>query len=168
MIIGVYVGLCLLGYLFQGKLLYQPYVKLEGTPAAMTPPLAYEDASFDTADGLTLHGWWVPADNAVATVIFCHGNAGNISHRTGTIRIFHDLGLNTFIFDYRGYGQSDGSPTEEGTYLDGEGAWRYVTQTKQVPLDRVFIAGRSLGGAVAAHLAWKHPPRGVILESTFT
>jgi len=166
MIIGVYVGLCLLGYLFQGKLLYQPRRGLEGKPSEIL--LAYEDVSFETTDGLTLHGWWVPADNAAATIIFCHGNAGNISHRLESIRIFNRIGLNTFIFDYRGYGESDGSPDETGTYLDADAAWRYVTGTRKVAPERLFVGGRSLGGAIAAHLAWKQSPCGVILESTFT
>jgi len=101
-------------------------------------------------------------------VLFCHGNAGNISHRLESIEIFHRLGLNIFIFDYRGYGQSEGKPTEQGTYEDASVAWRYLTQQRQVNPNEIIVFGRSLGGAVASWLAQSHSPGALILESTFT
>jgi fermentation-respiration switch protein FrsA (DUF1100 family) len=110
----------------------------------------------------------VPARQERGVILFFHGNAGNISHRLDTLEIFHTLGLSTFIIDYRGYGQSEGRPSEQGTYLDAEAAWRYLVEQRQVPPERMIIFGRSLGGAVAAWLAQAHPPRALILESTFT
>ena len=101
-------------------------------------------------------------------VLFCHGNAGNMSHRLESIRVFHRLGLSTLIFDYRGYGQSEGKPTEQGTYLDAEAAWRYLVQRQEVDPAEVFVFGRSLGGAIAAWLARGHTPKALIMESTFT
>ena len=79
--------------------------------------LNYEEVNFKTSDDVNLHGWYIPADSAQYTLIFCHGNAGNISHRLESIKQFHDLGFNVFIFDYRGYGKSEGSISEQGSYL---------------------------------------------------
>jgi fermentation-respiration switch protein FrsA (DUF1100 family) len=115
-----------------------------------------------------LHGWWVPADPERAVLLFLHGNAGNISDRVESIQTFHDLGLSVFIFDYRGYGQSTGKPSEAGTYADAEAAWRYLTEERGIAADRIVVFGRSLGGAVACDVATRHRPRALILESTFT
>lgn len=101
-------------------------------------------------------------------VLFCHGNAGNISHRLDSIRIFHHLRLSTFIFDYRGYGTSEGKPSEKGTYLDAEAAWHYLIEKLHVPSTRVILFGRSLGCAIATRLAQDHTPKALIIESTFT
>jgi len=98
---------------FERSSIYFPYRTIESTPDAVG--LRYDDVYFKTSDGVRLNGWFIPAgDPPRATVLFCHGNAGNISHRFDTIRIFNDLGLNVFIFDYRGYGRSKGLPSEKG------------------------------------------------------
>jgi fermentation-respiration switch protein FrsA (DUF1100 family) len=166
-IVGVYAGLALLGYVFQSRLLYFPTRAMDETPADVA--LTYDDVTFDAADGVRLNGWFVPAgDNPRATVIFCHGNAVNISGLMETVRILHNLRLNVFIFDYRGYGKSEGKPTEEGTYLDADAAWRYLTEVKGIAPEEIIVHGRSLGGGVAAHLAGSRSPRMLILESTFT
>lgn len=165
-LIGVYLAICLLLFLLQGKLLYYPYREMEGTPADVK--LEFEDVTFEAADGVKLHGWFVPAPDERAVVLFCHGNAGNISHRLDSVRIFHNLGLSTFLFDYRGYGKSEGKPSEQGTRLDAEAAWRWLSETHRVSAERIILFGRSLGGAVAAHLAGKHTPRALIVESAFT
>lgn len=165
-VIGVYVGFTLLLWGLQSRMLYFPRRDMDATPAE--EGLSYYDISFEATDGVKLHGWFVPAENARAVVLFCHGNAGNISHRLDTLRIFRDLRLSTFIFDYRGYGKSEGKPTEEGMYLDVEAAWRHLTEVKGVAPEKIFVHGRSLGGAVAAHLALRHRTRGLILESAFT
>ncbi|MEK7797018.1 MAG: alpha/beta hydrolase, partial [Pseudomonadota bacterium] len=102
------------------------------------------------------------------TLLFCHGNAGNISHRLESIRQFHQLGLNVFIFDYRGYGESEGVPTEAGTYRDAEAARRYLVETRGLAPEHIVYFGRSLGAAIAAWLATQHPPRALIVESAFT
>jgi len=130
--------------------------------------LAYEDVWFDAADGVKLHGWWVPVKGAPVLVWF-HGNGGNISHRLENIQLLHDLvGVQVFIFDYREYGRSSGRISREGTFLDAAAAYRYVTETKGVPAADVVLFGRSLGTALATDLAVNHPCRSLILESAFT
>lgn len=151
----------------QCNLAYHPTRELDGSPKDFSMP--YEDVQLTTADQIKLHGWYVPADPpGELTLLFFHGNAGNISHRIESIWLFHNLGLNVFIIDYRGYGRSDGRPTERGTYTDAEAAWRYLTETKGVKPEDIIIFGRSLGGAVAVELATHHMPATLIIESTFT
>jgi hypothetical protein len=165
-ILAFYLGLTLLLFVFQERFIYFPTRTITTTPAAIG--LDYEAVQLETADGLKLSGWFVPAENANDVLLFFHGNAGNISHRLASIEQFHRLGLNVFIIDYRGYGQSEGRPTEAGTYLDAEAAWRYLIETKGYRPEQIILFGRSLGGAVATWLAQQHPPRALILESTFT
>ncbi len=161
-----YAGMALLLYAFQGYLLYLPSRELAGTPDDIG--LAYEDVALVTDDGYRLHGWYLPADAKQPVVLFFHGNAGNISHRLDTLRLFHQLGLNTLIVDYQGYGRSEGSPSEPGTHLDALAAWRYLVKDRGVPADKIVLFGRSLGAAVATELAARHRPRALILESAFT
>ena len=101
-------------------------------------------------------------------VLFCHGNAGNISNLIEIVQQYAHLGLSSFVFDYRGYGQSEGKPSEEGTYLDAEAAWNYLVRKRHVSSTDIIIIGRSLGGPIAAWLGRKHTPKALILESTFT
>lgn len=152
--------------LFQSRLVYFPQPQLAATPDQSG--LEYEAVSFQTSDGVRLSAWFVPASQARAVVLFCHGNAGNISHRLPYLDIFHRLGLQTLLFDYRGYGQSAGRPSEQGTYLDAEAAWRYLAEQRGVQANQVVIYGQSLGGAVAAWLASRHPSAALILEASFT
>ena len=161
-----YLGTCLMLLALQSRLVFFPTREIDATPADAGLP--YQDVSFTAADGTRLHGWWVSAPGARGTVLFFHGNAGNVSHRLHSLRSFHELGMNTFIFDYRGYGRSEGVPSEEGTYRDAGAAWRWLAEERGVPPGEVVFFGRSLGGAVAAWLAGRHPPRALILESTFT
>lgn len=165
-LIGVYVGFSLLVGLFQSRLVYFPLRTIDATPA--DAGLEYRDVTVTTSDGVRIHGWFCPADEERGVVLFCHGNGGNISGRLGSLEIFHNLGLSTLIFDYRGYGRSEGSPSEEGTYLDAEAVWRHLTEEMKIDPGRIILFGRSLGGAVAAKLATKHKPGAVILESSFT
>lgn len=153
-------------YFFQARLVFAPFGSYDRTPASMG--LIYEDIVLKTPDGVTLRGWFVPAENARAVVLFCHGNAGNMSHRVETLELLHRMNLITFMFDYRGYGESGGSPTEKGVYTDAETAWKWLTEERGVPIDNLIIMGRSLGGPIASWLAAKHPPKALILESTFT
>lgn len=164
--VGVYVGLMLILFLFQSRLIYFPSRRIEGTPADVS--LGYEEVRFQAEDGVKLHGWFVPAEDAAGAVVFCHGNGGNISHRLDTLEILHDLGVSTLIFDYRGYGLSEGKPGEKGTYMDAEAARRWLIENNRAAPDKIVIMGRSLGGAVAAHLAKTHPPAGLVVESSFT
>ena len=165
-LVAVWLILSIILYVFQDGYVYIPTRELVATPADIQ--LAYEDISLKTDDGVTLHGWFVPRRDAKSTLIFFHGNAGNVSHRLDSIRLFHQSGLNVFIIDYRGYGRSEGVPSEEGTYLDALAAWHYLTGTRQIPSGNIVIAGRSLGGAVAAWLATRTRPAALILESTFS
>ncbi|HSG94905.1 MAG TPA: alpha/beta hydrolase, partial [Afifellaceae bacterium] len=100
-------------------------------------------------------------------VLFFHGNAGNISHRLDSLRIFNALNLDTLIFDYRGYGRSDGKVSERGTYRDGEAAWRYLTVERGIAAEDIVLFGRSLGAAIATYVASRHTPGALIVESGF-
>ncbi len=161
-----YAAIVFLAYLLQDRLLYFPSRMLTASPAHLG--LRFEPVSFDTEDGETLDGWWIPAEPERAVLLFCHGNAGNISHRLESVEVFHRLGLSVLLFDYRGYGQSTGRPSEAGLYRDGEAAWRYLTQTRRIDSLDVVLFGRSLGGAVATYLAAQHRTGALIVESAFT
>ncbi len=163
---GGYILLCLILYLLQSRLVFFPDKQLAITPAALDLP--YQNVTFQTSDAVVLHGWFIPQEGSDAAVLFCHGNAGNISHRLESVRVFHDLGLNVFIFDYRGYGNSAGTIDEPGSYRDARAAWDYLAARHDIDPARIIIFGRSLGSAVAAELARHAPAAGIILESGFT
>ncbi|MEJ2762125.1 MAG: alpha/beta hydrolase, partial [Gammaproteobacteria bacterium] len=146
--------------------IYFPDRMLVATPARVSLP--YEEVDLQTRDRIRLHGWFIPAPDARLTLLFLHGNAGNISHRLESLQVFHELGVNVFIFDYRGYGGSDGKPSEQGTYRDASAAWHYLTEIRGIPGSRIVLFGRSLGGALAVWLAGRTRPAALILESTFT
>jgi fermentation-respiration switch protein FrsA (DUF1100 family) len=168
-IAGLYCLLLVLVFIFQARLLYFP--SLPGRHLAALPTdagLDYDNIHITTSDDVLLNGWFLPCFQDRGTVLFLHGNAGNISHRLDSLKIFHGLGLNILIIDYRGYGLSQGTPSEQGTYLDAEAAWLYLRQERDIPANRIIIFGRSLGGAVAAHLASSQRPAALIIESTFT
>ncbi len=162
----VYLGMSLLLFLMQSQMLYQPSRGYDYDPADYG--LDYEVVSLATPDGETVAGWFVPAEGAERTVLFCHGNAGNISHRLDTLKMFNELGLNCLIVDYRGYGQSTGKPTEKGTYIDAKTAWRWLVDQKGVSREQIILFGRSLGGSIVAGVAADLNPEGLVLESTFT
>ena len=162
----VYAVICLAVYLFQAKLVYFPERQIEATPKQIR--LEYEPVTLQTEDGIKLSAWFVPAQPARGAVLFCHGNAVNISHLLDSIEIFHRLRLSTLVFDYRGYGQSEGAPSEEGTYRDAEAAWRYLVEQRGIAPNQIVISGRSLGGSVAAWLGNRHPSAALIIESSFT
>ncbi|MBD3232435.1 MAG: alpha/beta fold hydrolase [candidate division Zixibacteria bacterium] len=162
----LYAGILILLYIFQSRLVFFPSRDLIANPNQIG--LEYEEVDFKTSDHLGLSGWFVPNEESEYVILFCHGNAGNISHRLDTIRMYYQLGLSIFIFDYRGYGKSEGSPSEKGTYVDARAAWEYLSNEKGYPPGKIIIGGRSLGGAIAAWLASKQSPAALILESTFT
>jgi pimeloyl-ACP methyl ester carboxylesterase len=161
-----YFLMALVLYLGQNRMVYSPSKKILQVPSDIKLP--FREVEFQTDDGLKLYGWVVGEKEFKDVVLFFHGNAGNISYNLNFLTIFFRLGLRTFIFDYRGYGQSQGTPSEEGTYLDAEAAWNYLIKTEHIRRDRVIFYGHSLGGAVAAYLAAKVKPRALILEATFT
>jgi fermentation-respiration switch protein FrsA (DUF1100 family) len=169
--IGLFFLLCsvvilLILYFNQDRMVYFPDKKIEQTPKDIG--LAYEEIYLKTKDGTDITGWYIPAINEKGTLLFCHGNAGNISHRLDSIKIFNDLNLNVLIFDYRGYGKSSGRPSEKGTYLDAESAWDYLISVKKKSPRGIIVFGRSLGAAVAAEIALRKNPAGLIIESGFT
>ncbi|SFM96286.1 alpha/beta hydrolase [Thermodesulforhabdus norvegica] len=128
----------------------------------------FEDVFFKTDDGLRLHGWWVVHPFADKTILWFHGNAGNIGDRAHNLALMYGhLNVNIFIFDYREYGKSEGSISRAGTYIDAEGAYRWVRDSGIEPRSLVLF-GRSLGTALAAYIAKKHPCAGLILEAAFT
>ena len=163
-----YIGLALLLYFFQTRLVFYPETGREIIATPGQTGLPYEDVQLSTEDGLSLHGWYIPALQPRGTVLFLHGNAGNISHRIDSLQMFHRLGYNTLIFDYRGYGNSGGTPSEQGTYSDAEAAWRYLTEQRHIPSCRIVLFGESLGGAVGAWLAARGKPAALVIASGFT
>jgi hypothetical protein len=149
----------------EGHTLFCPTKAIEFLPTMAG--LDFEDVFFKSPDGLRLNGWFIPGPKARYTVLFCHGNAGNISHRLERIKFFNRLGCNMLIFDYRGYGKSEGAPSERGLYDDAGSAYAYLL-SRGIPADTIISYGESLGGAVSVDLASRHPIAALILDSTFS
>jgi uncharacterized protein len=162
----IYISITGIVYIGQKKMIFYPVREIAVTPEYIG--LQFEDVILRTKDNVNISAWYIPAAQERAVILFCHGNAGNNSHRLDSIRIFHDLNLSVFIFDYRGYGKSEGSPTEEGTYLDAEAALDFLIEVKHVPSEKIVAFGRSLGGAVAAEVALRRRVGALIIESGFT
>lgn len=144
----------------------QPTAEITYTPESNG--MAYEDVTLTTEDGVKISGWYVPAKFPRGTLLFFHGNAGNLSNRVDSIDVFHRLGISVFIIDYRGYGRSEGTRSLDGTALDALAAWKWLTEERAVPADDIVVFGRSIGGAVAMQLMRHIQPRALILESTFS
>ncbi len=153
-------------YLFQDKLVYRPHRELQANPSDRG--LDFRQVYFDAEDGVTLAGWYMPLAGSRATVLFCHGNAGNISHLLEVVEGAHALNFGILLFDYRGYGQSEGQPSEQGTHLDAAAAWDYLVEKEGIDSKRIVVVGRSLGGPMAAKLARDQNPAALFLEATFT
>ena len=162
---GVYAALCLLVFLLQRRLVYFPGPPPGSDPGAYGLP--FTDLTLTTADGVKIHGWFVPAPAARGALVFPHGNAGNIEYRLMHARAFRQMGLSVLLFDYRGYGKSEGTPSEKGTYLDAEAAYDWLLQQGFAP-ERIAVYGESLGGAVGIELARRRQVACVAVESAFT
>ncbi len=162
----VYVGICLMLMLMENMLTYAPakYPSGDWQPVG----LAVEDAEFTSADGTKLHGWYSEVPDAKAVVLFCHGNAGNVTHRADAIALLRKLSATVLVFDYRGYGRSEGSPHEAGVLADARAARKWLAEKAKVPEQQIVLMGESLGGGVAVDMAAKEGARGLILEDTFT
>lgn len=145
--------------------LFYPMKEIEFFPRQIG--LNYEDIFFKTSDNVNINGWFISNPNARYTILFCHGNAGNISHRLEKLKFFHELGCNIFIFDYRGYGKSKGKPSEKGMYLDVQGAYDYLLSRKISP-EQIIGYGESIGGAISIDLASKNRLGGLITDSTLS
>ena len=166
LLVGGYGAVCLYLLLNQQRLIYEPDSHITATPDQHG--YEYEHVTLKTQDGLNLDGWYVPSKQNVGVILFFHGNTGNISHRFETIDIFHLMGYNVLIFDYRGYGQSEGRPSEQGTFLDAKAALAYLTEQRGILEKDVIIFGRSLGGAVATWLAAHSQAKALVVESSFS
>ena len=148
------------------QLIYFPESTIYQDPGDLG--LEFEDVYLTTSDGVRIHGWFVPGAGG-PTLLWFHGNGGNISHRVDNIAgLNRRLGVGILIIDYRGYGLSEGSPDEQGTYLDAEAAVAHALSRPDVDPERVVLFGRSLGCAVAAEMALRHEVYAVVLESPFT
>jgi hypothetical protein len=154
---------------FEHAQVYHPDRFLRATGKELNRP--FEEVFFSTSDGVKLHGWYFPADEGAArsrlAVLVCHGNAGNISDRLELCQVLLECGVNVFLFDYRGYGRSEGAPSEEGTYLDAQAAHRWL-RSRGIAGGNIIAYGESLGGGVACELALREELGGVALQSTFT
>ena len=163
-----YVALLVAMYAFQSRLIFLPDMPSRTIGAGPDSiGRAFESVEILTEDGIKLDAWYVPAPEPRGTLLFFHGNAGNISHRLDSLRIFNQLGLSTLIFDYRGYGRSEGKVSEAGLYRDAEAAWHHLTEERHTPAAEIVLFGRSMGAAVAASLAGRHRPGALIVESGF-
>jgi fermentation-respiration switch protein FrsA (DUF1100 family) len=154
---------------FEQRQVYHPSRSFDTTGAELGRP--YEQVHFQSGDGVELHGWFYPAatnsPNAHIGLVYCHGNAGNISHRLDTCQALLQTGIAVFLFDYRGYGRSAGSPSEEGTYLDAQAACAWLRQ-KGFASTNLIAYGESLGGGIATEIMLREHLGGLVLEGTFT
>jgi hypothetical protein len=160
-----FLGLLALLWARQEQMVFFPSRGLDTTPASLG--LRFEDVKLHTSDGVELSAWWVPAASPRGAVILCHGNAGTMAHRVDKLLLFHGLGLDVLSFDYRGYGESKGTPSEQGTYLDMDAAVEHLWRARGARGERTIFWGESLGGAVATEAATRHRPALLVLESTF-
>ena len=163
-----YAALCLIVYVFQSRLVYFPEIGRELTISPRAAGLAFEEVWLEAEGGVRLHGWYVPNAEANGVALLLHGNAGSIALRIDWLRMFHDLGYASLVIDYRGFGRSSGSPSEQGTYADARAAWSHLTAVRGWKATDIVLVGESLGGAVAAQLATSMPARALVLQSTFT
>jgi fermentation-respiration switch protein FrsA (DUF1100 family) len=162
----IYLGILVVMMFLERSLVFVPtrYPGGEWKPV----DLVFEDAEFTAADGTRLHGWFVPHEQPRAVLLLAHGNAGNLTHRTDMLREFHRLGAAVMIFDYRGYGRSEGSPSETGILSDARAARAWLAKRAAIDERQIVLVGESLGSGVAVDLAAADGARGLVLLSAFT
>ncbi|MEO8361295.1 MAG: alpha/beta fold hydrolase [Vicinamibacteria bacterium] len=165
--VAVVVGATLFLMLFEKKLIYFPSTVVDITPKTLGLP--FEDVWLDVEPGVKIHGWFIKSrpEPSRATVLFSHGNAGNISDRLDRVQSLRTLGIDFLIYDYRGFGQSTGAPDEEGTYRDGRASYDYLTKTRNIDPRRIVLMGESLGCAISMQLALDRGAAGLVLEAPF-
>ena len=131
--------------------------------------LRFDDVWFTAEDKTHLHGWYCPCDNPRATILIAHGNAGNVASRAAWLKYLQSkVRVATFMFDYRGYGRSEGVPTVEGALLDAKAARARLRELARIDDSAMVLMGESLGGAIVVQLAAESAPRGLVLQSTFS
>ncbi|UCD14872.1 MAG: alpha/beta hydrolase [Candidatus Omnitrophota bacterium] len=159
--------LVMIGYVkcIEDSRIFFPVREIGATPAVLN--IEFEDVYINTADNVKINGWFIPKSGAQYTVLFFHGNGGNIADRLDKIRMFYDMGLNLFIIDYRGYGKSSGRVSEKGFYIDAQAAYGYLVNTRRIMPDYIVLYGESLGAAVAIDLASNSQPAALIAEGAF-
>lgn len=162
-----YLAILILARVFESRLIFFPNDpgRLDGDWHPQNLPV--EDVWLQAPDGVKLHAWWIPAANAKFTFVAFHGNAGNIANRADVYRVLHNSPANVLAVEYRGYGRSEGAPSEAGLYRDADASYEYLTQTRKISPATIIAFGQSLGTAVAAHLAAKSAVGGVVLEAPF-
>lgn len=165
-IVVTYGAVVLLTSVFQTRFIFFPSRTVYATPASVG--LDFEDLMLPAADGVTVSAWYVPRIGARGTILFLHGNAGNNGDRVDMLRVLHSLGYSVLIVDYRGYGKSEGRPTETGVYLDAIAGWNYLTEDRRIPPGLIVLMGESLGGAVAIELGARYRPGALVVQSSFT
>jgi fermentation-respiration switch protein FrsA (DUF1100 family) len=155
-------------WFLERRLVFVPSSASESWDAPIDP--ATQDVWFTSADGVKLHGWWVPPNDLTAgAVLIAHGNGGNVSHRGQLAADLHrTLKTGVLLFEYPGYGKSEGKPTEEGCYAAGDAAFKWLTDEAKIPANRIILMGESLGGGPAVELATRHDHRALVLVYTFT
>ena len=151
---------------FESKSYFHPTREMPTTPADVG--LDFEDIYLTSEDGIKINGWFMKHPQAKSTLLYFHGNAGNMTHRLEKIQMFYTLGLNIFIIDYRGYGKSEGQPTEEGVYRDARVAHHYLLLRKDIDPQKIIVYGDSLGGVVAVDLVSQRPVACLIVDSSFS
>lgn len=166
-ILVAYVLVLALVRIFESRLIFFPDYpgRLEGEWHPRALPV--QDVWLTASDGTKLHAWWIPSEKAKFTFLAFHGNAANIANRAPAYEFLRDLPANVLALEYRGYGRSEGKPSEAGLYLDSEAAYRYLVNTTGTDPKTIVSFGQSLGSAVAAHLAAQHEVGGVVLEAPF-
>ncbi|MBN1213524.1 MAG: alpha/beta hydrolase [candidate division Zixibacteria bacterium] len=165
-LIGVFAAFGIYLYFNQGRMVFIPMKELVVAPEQLN--LTSEDVYIEVVPGEKINAWYFPGNPGRKTILFCHGNAGNISHRLETIQLLKTFEVNILLFDYRGYGRSDGQPTEAGVCADARTAYDWLVNEKKIVPENIILFGRSLGGAVAIDLASKVKCGGVVVESSFT
>jgi len=165
--LGCYLGVLLVLMVLENRLVYRPTsAKEDWQPPPFSPA---EDLTLSLPDGTPIHAWWCPCSGADGALLYCHGNAGNLSQRGNAILALQKLlGQSVLIFDYPGYGRSGGRPTEKGCYEAADAAYDWLTQTQKLQPERILLYGSSLGGGVAVDLASRRPHRALVLDKTFT
>lgn len=165
--LGVLIGATLFLVFSEKRLIYYPAAEIDVTPKALGLP--FEDVTIEVEPGVTIHGWFIKAatEPSVATVLFSHGNAGNIADRLDRVLRLREIGADFLLYDYRGFGRSSGSPDEEGTYRDGRAAYDYLVKGRGLDPARLILMGESLGCAISIQLAIERKAAGLALEAPF-